>query len=117
MFMAVPVVAALGRPVVVIHGSGVNTAMILAIATLAARATTAAMVGRTTSAPPPVSPSATGGVSRSCIHKFSLVAVPNSKDERLSLSYALFARGIAPHSHARLFDARKPRCDWKNNTE
>src|SRR5215470_786268 len=115
MFVAVPVVASLGRPVVVIHRSGVDAAVVLAIASLTARTTATAMIGRTTSAPPPVSPSAAGGVSRSCIHRFSLVAVPNFKDERFSC--ALFARGVTPHSRARLFDARKPRCDWKNNPE
>jgi len=46
-----------------IHGSGVDSAMLLAIT---ARLPTT--VGRTSSAPPSISPSASGGMSRSYHH-------------------------------------------------
>ena len=94
-FVAV-VVIALRCAIVVVHGGGVDSALFLAVASLPARASATPMVWRTTSTPPPVSPSAAGGVSRSCIHKFSRFAVL-SFSERLSLSSALFALGISPN--------------------
>jgi hypothetical protein len=75
----VSVVAVTERSTVaVIHWSGVDAALIvliLAIATLST-ASTPTMIGWTPTASPPASSSTTGGMSRSCIHKFSLVAYP-----------------------------------------
>jgi hypothetical protein len=48
----------------VIHGRGVNTAVLLIATALSAWVSAA----WTTAAPPPVSPSSTGGASWSCIH-------------------------------------------------
>src|SRR5207253_1728874 len=57
-------IAAKCRAVTVIHGGGIDAAMLLAITACVVPAT----VGRTTATPPPVSPSSTGGSSGSCIH-------------------------------------------------
>src|SRR5204863_5759942 len=54
------VVAAHSGAIVVIHGSGVNAATLLTVA-----AGLSATIGRTSSAPPSISPSASGGMSGS----------------------------------------------------
>ena len=66
------------RAITVIHGCGVDPTLIVVVLTIASLSapTATAMIGWTSAAPPPASSSATGGTSRSCIHKFSLVAYP-----------------------------------------
>jgi len=69
--------------------------VVLAIATMSAPTATA-MIGRTPAAAPPASSSATGGMSRSCIHRFSLVAVPNLGEGWRSRLPCIPQRGLAP---------------------
>jgi hypothetical protein len=68
--------------------------VVLAIATLSTP-TAAAVIGRTPTTAPPVSSSASGGMSRSCIHKFSLVAVLNFSEGCSRLPY-IPQLGLAP---------------------
>jgi hypothetical protein len=76
----VPVVIAVAErgSIAVIHRRGVNPALIVIVLTIAtlSTATTATVIGWATTASPPASSSASGGTSRSSIHKFSLVAYP-----------------------------------------
>jgi hypothetical protein len=60
--------------------------MVLAIAILSAA--TATVIRWTTTTPPPASSSSAGGASRSSIHSFLLLRIPNC-DERLAFSSAL----------------------------
>jgi hypothetical protein len=63
-----PVIAAgLGGPVAVIHGRGINTVWVLA-ASLALSRPLSPLIVWAASAPPSISPSTTGGLTRSCVH-------------------------------------------------
>jgi len=114
--MPVMIAVAQRGSIAVIHRRGVNATMVvvLAIATLSTTPTAAAVIGRAPTTTPPASPSAAGGMSGSCIHKFSLVAVPNFSEGWRSRLPCVSLPGEAPHSRSCLFDAREPRYDWKN---
>ena len=62
----------------------------------------AAVIGWTTTPPPSASPSSVGGISGSCIHRFSLKNVPTSVMRGFISRLPCFATGVSPHSGALL---------------
>src|SRR5215470_203485 len=114
LLLSMAVIVAQHGAIAVVHGRAVDAAArVLPVALLAATA----MIGRTPSAPPSASPSATGGISRSCIHSFLLNVVPTSVMRGYSFSSALLRlRGSTPLER-HTYDAQEPRYDWKNNLD